>query len=323
MVRATILVTGANGFIGAALCRSLLALPGRDVRGSLRGSHANLPVGLQPVQVATLDGSTDWQAALAGVDLVVHTAARVHVMHDSSSDPLAAFRQVNVGGTLNLARQAAMAGVKRFIFISSIKVNGEANPAGRPYQADDSPAPGDAYGVSKSEAEQGLWQLSAETAMEVVVIRPVLVYGPGVKANFHSMMRWLHKGVPLPLGAVDNRRSLVSVANLVDLIQVCMEHPRAANQTFLVSDGNDVSLSQLLRMLGQALGRPARLLPVPSWLLRSAASAIGRRNVALRLFGSLQVDISKNHQLLGWTPPYSLEQGLEVTAHAFLQARSS
>nr|WP_314876125.1 SDR family oxidoreductase [uncultured Pseudomonas sp.] len=323
MVRATILVTGANGFIGAALCRSLLALPGRDVRGSVRGPHARLPVGLQPVQVATLDGSTDWQAALAGVDQVVHTAARVHVMHDSSSDPLAAFRQVNVEGTLNLARQAALAGVKRFIFISSIKVNGEANPAGRPYQADDSPAPGDAYGVSKLEAEQGLWQLSAETAMEVVVIRPVLVYGPGVKANFHSMMRWLHKGVPLPLGAVDNRRSLVSVANLVDLIQVCMEHPCAANQTFLVSDGNDVSLSQLLRMLGQALGRPARLLPVPSWLLRSAASALGRRNVAQRLFGSLQVDISKNHQLLGWTPPYSLEQGLEVTAHAFLQARSS
>ncbi|EPN6726144.1 SDR family oxidoreductase [Pseudomonas sp. GD03817] len=321
MERRTILVTGASGFVGGALCRQLDTLGSFAIRAASRDLGGASVAGIQAVTVADLSATTDWARALSGVDLVVHAAARVHVMKETASDSLAEFRRVNVDGTLNLARQAAAAGVQRFIFISSIKVNGESSQPGQPLRADDSPAPQDAYGVSKHEAEQGLRQLAAATGMEVVVIRPVLVYGPGVKANFHSMMRWLQRGVPLPFGAVCNRRSLVSLANLVDLVVTCIDHPRAANQTFLASDGDDVSLTQLLRALGLALGRPARLLPVPAGLLRGAVLLIGRRDLAQRLFGTLQVDIEKNRQLLGWYPPCTLEQGLNMTARSFLGAR--
>jgi UDP-glucose 4-epimerase len=235
-------------------------------------------------------------------------------MADKAADPLEEFRRVNVQGTLNLARQAAAAGVRRFVFISSIKVNGEATQLGRSFTADDAPAPLDAYGVSKMEAEQGLRELAAQTGMEVIIIRPPLVYGPGVKANFAAMMRWLQRGVPLPLGAIHNQRSLVALDNLVDLIVTCHTHPAAANQTFLVSDGEDVSTSELLRRMGQALDRPARLLPVPQSWLKLAAAMVGKSDVAQRLCGSLQVDISKTRQLLSWTPPLSLDQGLKRAA---------
>jgi nucleoside-diphosphate-sugar epimerase len=244
-------------------------------------------------------------------------------MNESAQDPLVEFRKVNVEGTLNLARQAAAAGVKRFIFISSIKVNGEATLPGKSFSAEDVPVPVDAYGVSKLEAEQGLYELAESTGMEVVIIRPVLVYGPGVKANFLSMMRWLSRGIPLPLGAIHNRRSLVALGNLISLIVLCIDHPRAANQTFLVSDGEDVSTTDLLRKLACALGKPARLLPVPGWLLQGIAALLGRRSLSQRLFGSLQVDISKNQALLGWTPPVGLDQGLRLTAHHFLESRHS
>jgi nucleoside-diphosphate-sugar epimerase len=240
-------------------------------------------------------------------------------MHDESSDPLAEFRKVNVEGTLNLARQAAEAGVRRFIFISSIKVNGEGTPLGSPYRADAQPQPADSYGISKMEAEQGLRALAAETGMEVVIIRPTLVYGPGVKANFLSMMRWLHKGVPLPFGAIHNQRSLVALDNLVDLIVTCIDHPAAANQTFLVSDGEDLSTTELLRRMATALGKPARLLPVPSWLLEAGASILGKKALSQRLCGSLQVDISKTRELLGWTPPLSVDAALRKTAAHFLE----
>ncbi|MFJ4157035.1 UDP-glucose 4-epimerase family protein [Pseudomonas sp. NPDC089752] len=318
MDRRTILVTGANGFVGSALCRQLALLdclaPRAAVRGAARG-----PAEVPTVTVGDLAASTDWSAALAGVDTVVHTAARVHVMKETAVDSLAEFRRVNVEGTLSLARQAVAAGVRRFIFISSVKVNGEVSHPGHPLSADDAQMPLDAYGISKHEAEQALWQLAVSMAIEVVVIRPVLVYGPGVKANFNSMMRWVARGVPLPLGAVDNRRSLVSVDNLVDLVITCIDHPQARNQTFMASDGDDISLSQLLRALGRALGRPARLLPVPPAILQGAATLLGRHDLAQRLLGSLQVDIAKNQRLLGWQPPFTLQQGLNDTARSFLE----
>ena len=222
---------------------------------------------------------------------------------------------------MNLARQAATAGVRRFIFISSVKVNGEVTSLGVPYTADAKAAPVDPYGISKMEAEQGLRLIAAETGMEVVIIRPVLVYGPGVKANFHSMMSWLHKGIPLPLGSIYNKRSLVALDNLVDLIVTCITHPAAANQTFMVSDGDDLSTTELLRSMGAALNKPARLLPVPSWVLEVGAVALGRRALSQRLCGSLQVDISKTRELLNWSPPVSVNEALSKTANHFLEQR--
>ena len=307
-----ILVTGANGFIGRALCSEALAR-GAAVRGVTR-ALCDLPIGVENFAVGGIDGNTDWQDVLTGCEVVVHLAARVHVMQEATADPLTEFRRVNVQGTLNLARQAAAAGVRRFVFVSSIKVNGDATQLGRPFTADDAPAPLDAYGVSKMEAEQGLCEIARKTGMEVVIIRPPLVYGPGVKANFASMMRWLRRGVPLPLGAIHNQRSLVALDNLVDLLVTCLMHHAAANQTFLVSDGDDVSTTQLLRRMGQAMGRPARLVPVPVCWLKLAAAMVGQRDVAQRLCGSLQVDIEKTRRLLGWTPPVSLDEGLKKAA---------
>lgn len=307
-----VLVTGANGFVGRALCAEAAA-HGLSVSGTTRQS-CQLLGNVKNYVVNSLDEGTNWQLALAGINAVVHLAARVHVMQDTASDPLAQFRRVNVEGTLNLARQAAAAGVGRFVFVSSIKVNGEATRPGYLFKADDAPAPLDAYGISKMEAEQGLRKIAAQTGMDVVIIRPPLVYGPGVKANFAAMMRWLRRGVPLPLGAIDNRRSLVALDNLVDLILTCLTHSAAANQTFLVSDGEDVSTSALLRRMGEAMNRPARLVSVPTGLLKLAAALVGRRDMAQRLCGSLQVDIEKNHQLLGWHPPLTLNQGLKKAA---------
>ena len=310
-----VLVTGANGFVGRAVCAQALAR-GMTGRGAVR-SPCVLPAGAECQVLEGLAEQSDWRAALAGIAVVVHAAARVHVMADTATDPLAEFRRVNVQGTLNLARQAAAAGVRRFVFISSIKVNGESTQPGHPFTADDAPAPLDPYGISKGEAEQGLRELSAQTGMEVVIIRPPLVYGPGVKANFAAMMRWLQRGVPLPLGAIHNQRSLVALDNLVDLIVTCMTHPAAANQTFLVSDGEDVSTTELLRRMGQAMNRPARLIPVPTSGLKLAATMVGKQDVAQRLCGSLQVDIEKTRQLLGWRPPLTLDQGLKKAAEGF------
>ncbi len=322
MVGTSIVVTGASGFLGDALVRQLASSNAFAVRAPLRNSRVRFPDSVVVLPIADLDASTDWQPVLPGAEVVVHASARVHVMNESTDNPLVEFRRVNVEGTLNLARQAAAAGVKRFIFISSIKVNGEATLPGKSFSANDTPAPVDPYGLSKAEAEQGLHELAAATGMEVVIIRPVLVYGPGVKANFLNMMRWLSKGVPLPLGAIHNRRSLVSLENLISLIVTCIDHPQAANQTFLVSDGEDVSTSDLLRKLGVALGAPARLLPVPVWLMSGAAALLGKRSVSQRLFGSLQVDISKNQALLDWRPPFSLDLGLTRTARHFLESHN-
>ena len=306
-----VLVTGASGFVGRALCTEAVSR-GIALRGTTR-VLGNLPNCVENIALSVIDGHTYWQDVLTGCEVVVHLVARVHVMADTTADPIAEFRRVNVQGTLNLARQSALMGVGRFVFISSIKVNGEATQLGRPFTADDAPAPLDAYGASKMEAEHGLREIAMQTGMEVVIIRPPLVYGPGVKANFAAMMRWLRYGVPLPLGAISNQRSLVSLDNLIDLILTCITHPAAANQTFLVSDGEDVSTTELLRRMGQALGRPARLIPVPERWLQLAAAMVGKPDVAQRLCESLQVDIEKTRNLLAWAPLMSLDQGLKRT----------
>lgn len=273
------------------------------------------------VRIADVGVDTNWHSAIAGVDAIVHLAARVHVMRDDAIQPLAAFRAVNVAGTERLARAAAAQGVKRFVYLSSIKVNGEATLPGRSYTADDAPSPVGPYGISKHEAEQVLRQVARETGLEVVIIRPVLVYGPGVKANFLSMMRWLHRGVPLPLGAIRNQRSLVALDNLVDLVATCLHHPNAPNQTFLISDGVDLSTTALLRRMAAALGRPALLIPVPMPALHAVARLLGKEEIAQRLCGSLQVDIGKTRKMLGWFPPVSVDEALKETAQHFLGNR--
>jgi len=238
-------------------------------------------------------------------------------MHDPAADPLAEFRRVNVALTLNLARQAASLGVRRFVFVSSVKVNGESTPVGQPFTPDDQPRPQDPYGVSKFEAEQALMRLAGVSGMEVVILRPVLVYGPGVKANFQAMMHWLRKGVPLPLGALDNRRSLLALDNLVDCIITCLHHPAAANQTFLVSDGEDLTVPTLLRRTAAAFDQRARLVPVPLFVLRAGGRVLGREGIVQRLCDSLQVDITKTRRLLGWEPPVSIDAALKATAQQY------
>lgn len=305
-----ILVTGGTGFVGSAVLKRLLK-DDYEVRATARSSLSTELKSVQYHQIRDMTASTDWKAALIGVQTVVHCAARVHVMQEEATDPLQAYREVNVNGTLNLARQAAQAGLRRFVFVSSIKVNGEATQPGQPFSADDVPSPTDPYGVSKLEAEQGLREIEAQTGMEVVIVRPPLVYGPGVKANFASMMRWVVRGIPLPLGAIQNARSMVALDNLVDLLVTCLTHPAATAQTFVVSDGEDVSTTELLRRTAKAMGKKALLLPLPVFALELGASLLGKRALAQRLCGSLQVDIEKTRRLLGWSPPLTLDQGLK------------
>lgn len=310
-----ILVTGANGFIGRAMLMRLLALPQAQVVGCVRASsaRARVPVvdGTTIITVARgLGADTDWSGALEGVDCVVHAAARVQAMQPGEADPLPDFRRVNVQGSLCLARQAAAAGVRRFVFVSSIKVNGESTAPGRAFSAADVPAPLDAYGVSKWEAEQGLWSIARATGMELVVVRPPLVYGPGVKANFAALLKLARRGWPLPLGAVDNRRSYVALDNLVDFLAHCLVEAGAANQTFVVSDGQDLSTCELVLGMAHAAGVRARLLYVPVWLLRLSATLLGRRAMAQRLLGNLQLDNAKAQTMLGWTPPLPVDEAL-------------
>ncbi|MBD2424584.1 SDR family oxidoreductase [Phormidium sp. FACHB-1136] len=323
MKNGTILVTGASGFVGQSLCFELLKRGEcQDILGIYRSQKLvdTLPRSIRPIILNSLQDIPQ-SIALEKVGYVVHLAARVHQMQDTAADPLAAFRTVNTTATANLAQAAALAGVKRFIYLSSIKVNGEYTPIGQPFTAQDSPNTQDPYGISKAEAEVQLRHIAQTTGMEVVIIRPPLVYGPGVKANFLSLMRWLDKGYPLPLGAIHNRRSLLALPNLVDLITTCLTHPAAANQTFLVSDNEDLSTTDLLRRLAKALDKPARLIPVPMPIIQSTAQIIGKPALAQRLCGSLQVDISKTQTLLGWTPPVSVDQGLRLTAQHFQQSR--
>jgi UDP-glucose 4-epimerase len=314
----TVLVTGANGFVGSALTLALVA-HGLNIKQAARYSDGNSKV----IPVGSISGGTDWSAALLDANAVVHLASRVHVMRDPSNDPLFEYRNVNVLGTLNLARQAAAAGVKRFVFLSSVKVHGESTVFGHPYTVGDIPQPADPYGQSKLEAEEGLVRIAAETGMEVVIIRSPLVYGPGVKANFLSMMNWLRRGIPLPLGGITkNSRSFVFIGNLVSMIVACINHPAAANQIFLVSDDEDLSTTGLLERMALVLGLPSRLIAVPAVLITLGAMLIGRADISQRLCGSLQVDIEKTKKLLGWAPPLTVNEGLRQTAAHFLKRYS-
>jgi nucleoside-diphosphate-sugar epimerase len=306
-----ILLTGATGFVGKALHTELIS-QGHNICAATRADKYKRN---NVVSVGDVDGTTDWSKVLRDVNTVIHLAARVHVMKDANSNSLAAYRQVNVTGTLNLARQATQAGVKRFIFISSVKVNGEYSEIGRPFTEKCVANPQDAYGQSKLEAEQGLLLLAKQTAMEMVIIRPPLVYGNGVGANFHSLLRAIRIGIPLPLGAIiHNKRSFVYIGNLVSFILRCLDHPSAVGQVFLVSDGLDLSTKELLKRCAVALGVKSRLWPLPQRLIENLASMVGKGDEAQRLCGSLQVDISKARALLGWTPPFSVEDGLKATA---------
>lgn len=303
-----ILLTGATGFVGSRLADLLLHRTSHQLTSAVR-RHGSVVCG-QEILVDGLTRDTDWSKALLSQEVVIHAAARAHVMSDQSSDPIEEYRKVNVEGTLNLARQSVESGVKRFVYISSIKVNGEQTAPGRPFTERDALAPSDPYGVSKMEAEEGLMELARNTELEVVIVRPPLVYGPGVKGNFASMLNLVKRQLPLPLGSVNNKRSLVALDNLVDLIITCVEHPAAANQVFLVSDGHDVSTTELLRAVARAMGKSSRLLPIPADVLMIGAAVLGKKAVAQRLLGSLQVDISKARDLLDWEPPLSLEEGL-------------
>jgi nucleoside-diphosphate-sugar epimerase len=316
-----VLLTGVSGFLGTALARRLVDCNVYHLVTALRRGSVNLVPGSRSVVVGDLGGDTEWTHALSNINVVIHSAARVHVMKELTRDPLSEYRKVNVDGTLNLARQAVSANVRRFIFISTIKVNGESTSPGECFTADDQPNPKDSYAISKWETEVGLHRLAEETGMELVIIRPPLVYGPGVKGNFQSMMRWISGGVPLPLGAIYNKRSLVGLENLVDMIVTCIEHPGAANQTFLAGDGEDLSTTKLLLRMGNALGKPARLISVPVGLLALIASLLGKKDLVQRLVGSLQVDISKARELLEWEPPVSVEEGLRRTAEDFIQGQ--
>ncbi len=312
-----LLVTGGTGFLGQALLQKLLASGRRPLIAAVRQKKTNLPLEVRVEWVSELGSSTDWTACLEEVGVVIHCAARAHIMKEESTDPLLEYRRVNVQGTLALAEQAAKAGVHRFVYISSIKVNGERTASNTPFHAEDIPAPEDAYGISKFEAEQGLVALARNTDMEVVIIRPPLVYGPEVKGNFASMVRWLCKGMPLPLGAVHNKRSLIALENLVDFIALCADperSPRAANEVFLISDGEDVSTTELLRKVANAYDVPPRLLPVPVIWIQALVRLLGKRAVADRLLGSLVVDSSKARDLLGWKPVVSMGEQLKKMA---------
>ena len=316
-----VLVTGGNGFVGQSLCQQLLQ---QDyfVRAAIRDFNKTVPAS-EKVLIGNLDANTDWSLALQDIQVVIHLAARVHVMKETSSDALAEFRKVNVEGTLNLARQAVQAGVSRFIYLSSIKVNGEQTSDEMPYTPEDEPNPVDPYGISKQEAEKALRQLALETGLKVVIIRPPLIYGPSVKANFQSMMRIIDKNVPLPLAAINNKRSLVALDNLIDLILTCIKHPAAVNQTFLVSDGHDLSTPELLKRMAVALVKRAYLLPIPTVLLVSVATMLGKKAIAQRLCGSLQVDISKSRELLGWQPPLCVDDALDKVAQSYKNKHSA
>ena len=316
-----LLVTGANGFVGRALCVEAVAR-GMQVHGSVR-DNGDFPVGVECVVVGEIDDNTNWQCALNGCDVVVHLAARVHVMRESAKNPLEAFRRVNVTGTEHLARSAAASGVKRFVFVSSVKVNGEETLGSTSYAERDMPMPQDVYGISKWEAEQALHLVADETGLEVVIVRPPLVYGAGVKGNFAQLLSVFKRSIPLPLASIKNQRELIYVGNLVDALLACAMHPAAAGQTYLVSDGEGVSTPDLIRNLAKALGQRCFIFPFPIFMMQFLARLLGKSAAVDRLTQSLQIDGSKIRNELGWRPPFILQQGLQATADWYLQSKNN
>ncbi len=314
-----ILVTGATGFVGRHFIAHILEQGIGSVRACYRQNIVKIPKEIEAIQVSDISNSTDWARALIDVNVIVHSAARVHIMEDKCEDPLNEFRKVNTLGTLNLARQAAAAGVKRFIFLSTIKVNGEITKDGKAFNERDIVNPTDPYALSKFEAEDGLRDLSSKTGMEVVILRPVLIYGPGVGGNFHNLMKIVESGIPMPLGSIKNKRSLLSVDNLVDIMTICLFHPGAVNNTFLLADGDDLSTSQLIQLLARSMNKPSRLFYIPRGLIEFLAIVFGRYNTVQRLYGSLQVDSSKARELLKWSPSIAIESAMTKTTVAFFE----
>ena len=316
MSKQRVLVTGASGFVGRVLIQTLLDND-YNVIAAVRSETVTYPDEVELLRYSDISDN-DWGVKLSSVDIIIHAAARVHVMDEYSTDPLTAFREVNVTGTLNLAKQAALSDVKRFIFISSVKVNGEMTLKGKPFEPTDDFIPSDPYGLSKYEAEQGLLKLAKQTEMEVVIIRPPLVYGLGVKANFAAMINLIKKGLPMPFGAINNQRSLVSLDNLVNFIIHCIDHPKAANEIFLISDGEDVSTTELIKKVAKAFDKKAWLLHIPVSWMTFIAKLVGKTDVTERLFGSLQVDSSKARDLLGWKPVVTMDEQLKKIAENYL-----
>lgn len=318
--KTTVLVTGATGFVGHFLCERLLS-EDFAVRGTILESEnsSSLVKDVEPVTVKPLGAETPWSHALEGINTIIHLAARVHIMDDSSADPMTEFRKTNVDGTARLAREAAKAGVKRLVFVSSIKVNGEECTTS--YMSHSTPSPSDPYGTSKWEAEQILRRIENETGLEVVIIRPTLVYGPGVKANFLNMIKTINRGIPLPLASIRNKRSLIFIGNLVDALRTCAIHPDAAGKTYLISDGVNVSTPELIRQTASALGVPVRLFALPVSFMKLAGKLTGKSGAVRRLTGSLTVDISSIGQELGWKPPFTMKEGLRLTAEWFKNNR--
>lgn len=314
-----LVVTGANGFVGRSLCRRLIQSK-YTVVAAVRHSILNVPEPCSYVEIGEINDHTDWLPAIENCDVVIHLAARVHVMNDKTSESLVEFLKVNLHGTLNLARQAAAVGVRRFVYVSTIKVNGEYTD-GKPFTELDTANPQDPYAVSKWQAELGLHEISRDTGMELVIVRPPLVYGAGVKANFYQLLKLVYASLPLPFGSINNRRSMVYVDNLVDALVLCVKHPKAVGQTYLLSDGEAVSTVTLVEMLASAMKKQSRVLPFPIQALRMLAQLIGKGSAVERLIQSLEVDNSRISQDLGWLPPYSLEHGLKLTADWFINSR--
>lgn len=316
-----ILITGATGFVGQVLCQRLLS-EGINIRAAVRSSNSSesrLPIAIEQFIVGDIGPTTDWQEALAGVDVIIHLAARVHVMHEQSADAWFAYRYVNVLGTERLAKQAASAGVKRLVFLSSIKVNGEFTKD-KPFTISSPENPQDPYGASKWEAEQLLSKIMQDTGLEVAIIRPPLVYGPGVKANFFRLMQWLSRGIPLPFGLIRNKRSMIFVGNLVDAIVLTAQHPLAKGKTYLVADQEDSSTPDLIHAMAQAFHKKIWLVPVPTFLLKILAALVNKQAEVERLTSSLQIDSSAIRKELGWKQPFSAAEGLEITVWHYIKS---